>query len=348
MDSNDSIKYSVSSFDLLNKNISNYDANHKIIIISTQYYLIDIYSMDTKKLICSKTFYTDIVHLQLHPKYYNVLSVSLKDSKVLLFHIDIDKNILEQKVVYKSQFHGMIYKTIFSPYEDGNILATLSYDNIRIWDMNSYFYIYNIHFKEQTRSDIIDIKWNNSGEYLIFKRYEDIIEVFSLSSKKYEFSIESSSYNYFYDKKKNQMILFEEGKILIYDTEKNKEIYKIDSNIFSCKKSFYDEDNSLLYLLDRKNLFIYDLELKQKIFEYKVNACKNFFLLENNNFIEPNLFSKLILYSKEKKFELLSIIKNDKIYNSFYIKEISPDDFWENSIKNIDDNYEFLSYKYNN
>ena len=35
MDSNDSIKYSVSSFDLLNKNISNYDANHKIIIIST-------------------------------------------------------------------------------------------------------------------------------------------------------------------------------------------------------------------------------------------------------------------------------------------------------------------------
>ena len=350
MDFNDSLKYSVCSFDLDNKNISNYDANNKIIIISTQYYLIDIYSMDTKNLICSKEFYTDIVHFQLHPKYYNILSVSLKDSKVLLFNIDIDNNKIEEKVVYKSLYNKRIDKTIFSPFKYGNILATLSYNNISIWDMNSYFYIYNIYFKEQTRSKNIDIKWDNSGEYLIFQRYEDIIEVFSLTSMKYEFSIESSSYNYFYDKNKKQMILFEDGKIIIYDIEKNVELNKIDCIMFSCKKSIYDEDNSLLYLLDKENIFVYDLQLKKSIFEYKVKSCKNFFLLENYNYNEPNLLSKLILYTKEKKFEILSIFNNGNNGNKnnfFSIKGIAPNNFWEYSIKIIDDNYDFLSYKNN-
>ena len=46
----------------------------------------------------------------------------------------------------ESQFHGMIYETLFSPYENGTIWATLFFDDISIWDINSFYCIYNIHF----------------------------------------------------------------------------------------------------------------------------------------------------------------------------------------------------------
>ena len=128
--------------------------------------------MNTKNKLCSRQFYAEVIHFQSHPKYCNVLAVSLTNSNVLLFHIDIDNNKMEEKVKYKNQSHRNIYKTLFSPYDNGTILASLFYDNISIWDMNSYYYIYNIHFDNKSiRSKNLEIKWSKSGKYLVFQRY---------------------------------------------------------------------------------------------------------------------------------------------------------------------------------
>jgi len=40
----------------------------------------------------------------------------------------------------------MSYKTLFIPFENGTFLATLFYDNIRKWDMTSYYHAFNINF----------------------------------------------------------------------------------------------------------------------------------------------------------------------------------------------------------
>ena len=68
MEPNNSFNYKISTLELDEKNIINFDANYKMIVLSKQYDSIDVYSMESKKKICSKQFYTDVTHFQLHLK----------------------------------------------------------------------------------------------------------------------------------------------------------------------------------------------------------------------------------------------------------------------------------------
>ena len=347
MDSYDSLDYKASSFKIEEAKMKNYEANSSIIVLSKQDDYIEVYSIEKSQKICSKQFNSTIIHFQLHPKYCNVLSVSLKTSKILLLNIDIDNNKIEEKVEFVSQSFGMSYKTLFSPYKDGTILATLFYDNIRIWDMTNYYHIFNINFDDEcTWNSNLEIKWSKSGKYLVFKRYEEKIEVFSLSSQKFKYFIESSSNNFFYEDEKKQIVLFENGFIRIYNIKNKNELYNIKCDVISCKKSIFDYNNSLIYLLSYENIFIYDLEKKKKVLEYKIKNCKNFFLLKNLN-NELKLLSKLLIYSKEKNFEILSIFSENNTNKFYPIEEVALNNFWENSIKNLDDNFDFLSFKFN-
>ena len=225
---NSSINSKVSSFELDIQKIVNFDANSKIIYISKGFNLIEIYSMDTKKQLNSIEFKSYVVHFQSHPKYYNVLGVSLYDLSVLLLQIDIDNNKIETKVTYKTNFYKGIKKTLFCPDNDSSVLASLFFDAINIWDMNSHHYIYNISFdNNMSPSSNQDIKWTQTGKYLIFQRYTNLIEVFSLLNKKLLYTFESSSNHYFFSEKDKKIIIFEEGdeeenekgNILVYNIE---------------------------------------------------------------------------------------------------------------------------------
>ena len=238
-------------------------------------------------------------------------------------------------------------KTIFSPYENGTVLASLFTDIINIWDINSYHYINNIYFdKKMKRSSNLEIKWSQSGKYLIFQRYKNLIEIFSLLLNKLEYSIESGSNDYFFKEQEKKIILYEKGSIFVYDITSNNKLYKIKCDASSCEKSFFDENNSLFYILNDGNIFIYDLLLNKKIFENHMNKCTNFILLKDNN-DEEKLLTKIILCLNDKKFEILSIYKENYQNINESNEEIASNDFWKKSIKKIDDNYEFLSYKYN-
>ena len=372
MEDNIFLERKITSFDLCDTNILNFDANSEIIALKKESDCINVYSMDTKKEICFKQFKEIIAHFQFHPKYYNVLTVSLENMNVVLLNIDIINKKIEEKVIYKSKCHGNIYKTLFSPYKNGTILATLYTQNISIWDMKSYYHIYNINFcnKKNKLSLHPDIKWNKSGEYLIFQRYKDIIEVFELSSKTLKYYFENDSIDYFFyekmdekdDEKEDenidiqedeqedgniyQLIYFDNKNISIYDIENNKEISIMDCDINKYKKSIFDENNYLIYIMDKNKIYIYDLKSGIKEFEYKVNQSVNFYLLKDNS-NDKKLYSKLIIYSKDKKFEILSIYKenNQNIFDP--IEEMASHEFWENSIENIDDNYDYLSYEKN-
>ena len=352
---NSSINSKVSSFELDIQKIVNFDANSKIIYISKGNYLIEIYSMATKKLLNSIKFKSYVVHFQSHPKYYNVLGVSLYDLSVLLLQIDIDNNKIETKVTYKTNFYKGIKKTLFCPDNDSSVLASLFFDAINIWDMNSHHYIYNISFDDNmSPSSNQDIKWTQTGKYLIFQRYTNLIEVFSLLHKKLLYTFESSSNHYFFSEKDKKIIIFEEGdeeenekgNILVYNIENNEEINKINCEVFSIVKPLFDEKNSLFFLLTKKNIFIYDLVSKKKIFKYKGGFFHNFIFLKNND-NESKLLTKLMAYFNYNNFEILSIYK-ENLKNIYETNEQeAPYYFWNKSIKKIDDNYEFYSYKYN-
>ena len=281
---NSSINSKVSSFELDIQKIVNFDANSKIIYISKGFNLIEIYSMDTKKQLNSIEFKSYVVHFQSHPKYYNVLGVSLYDLSVLLLQIDIDNNKIETKVTYKTNFYKGIKKTLFCPDNDSSVLASLFFDAINIWDMNSHHYIYNISFdNNMSPSSNQDIKWTQTGKYLIFQRYTIII-------------FEEG------DEEEN-----EKGNILVYNIENNEEINKINCEVFSIVKPLFDEKNSLFFLL----------------------------------------LTKLMAYFNYNNFEILSIYK-ENLKNIYETNEQeAPYYFWNKSIKKIDDNYEFYSYKYN-
>ncbi len=265
---NSSINSKVSSFELDIPKIVNFDANSKIIYISKGNYLIEIYSMATKKLLNSIKFKSYVVHFQSHPKYYNVLGVSLYDLSVSLIEIDIDNNSIETKVTYKTNFYKGIKKTLFCPDEDSSVLASLFFDAINIWDMNSHHYIYNISFdNEMSPSSNQDIKWSQTGKYLIFQRYTHLIEVFSLLDRKLLYTFESISNHYFFSEKDKRIIIFEyehkkgneKGNILVYNIENNEQIYKINCEVCSIIKPLFDEKNSLFFLLNTNSIFIYDL-----------------------------------------------------------------------------------------
>jgi len=76
---------------------------------------------------------------------------------------------------------------MLSPYENGNTLASLFSTNIRIWNMNKYFYIYDI--KVVMNNINLKIKWNESGEFLTFYKNKSKIEVFLLKSKSIKYHL---------------------------------------------------------------------------------------------------------------------------------------------------------------
>ena len=90
----------ISNFKFDSKVVNMYDVNDKLIAFSTDTNKINIYSMISKKKLWFYHFESIITHFQFHPRFVNVLSVSLKRPIIYLYHIDIDKGKVEEKVKY--------------------------------------------------------------------------------------------------------------------------------------------------------------------------------------------------------------------------------------------------------
>jgi len=327
-------------------NISNVDANSKYFAFSNKIYQIIIYEINSNVKVASHDFNSKIVHIQFHPSYCNVISVSLCNLNVILCHIDTKGNKIEEKVEYLGSTNDIIYKTMFSPYKDGNTLATLFSTNIMIWNMNEYFYIYNISL-EIINNINLKIKWNESGKFLTFYKSDTKIEVFSLKSKsiKYHLKYELAT-DFFFLEKKKQMITIGYGLILLWDIINGNNIFSLNYEGAN-QDSFCISSRSLLFLLNEQKVLIYNLQTKKQIFENPIKLSNHFFCLKNI-YDEDNLFSKLIIFTKPIQFYfVLSILTtNQNIQEKETIKEAN-NDFWKKSIKKIHNNYEFLSYSQN-
>ena len=177
--------FSFANFNLKMNNIKTYNANYEYIAISNDDNQIFIYSINTNNLLYSHTFSKIIVDFQFHPNYYNIISVSFFDSSVFLCHINTKEKKIEEKVEYMGCSKDTIYKTIFSSFGDGNYLASLFSNYIRIWNMNSHYDIYSINIDDASRR--LKTKWSQSGTFLIYPKDFSRIEVFSLKSQSIEY-----------------------------------------------------------------------------------------------------------------------------------------------------------------
>ena len=337
--------YSTSSYFKLNKEITKFDVNNNYIAVGIESNVIDIYSVSTFKKLFSCNVYLDILHIKFHPKYSNVFSVTLQNSTVNIYYINSKENKIKNKCEHFFSKNNLL-KTIFSSYDDGKTLATICDYDIKIWRIDNYDYISNIKINLDMEK-LNNFKWSESGEYLIFPKNEFNIGVYCLKTKSIEHLINIVVKDIFFLEQTKQMILVKKKKIIILDLKSNKEIFnlKFDSII----NTNYDYFNSFLYLLNKKKILIYDFEKKKIIYEKIVNRCKNLFLLKNTDSNNPSIFSKIILYNSQKyEFEILIIFKknNNNQKNSISIEEAS-EDYWENSINKIYNNYEHLSYIFN-
>ena len=340
----------ISNFQFDSKVVNKYDANDKLIAFSTDTNKINIYSMVSKNKLWFYHFESIINHFQFHPRFVNVLSVSLKKPIIYLYHIDIDKGKVEEKVKYLGCSDDWILKTLFSPYEDGAYLATLCLTDIKIWNMNRHYNDFNINLDDNISLQANrKMKWSESGQYLIFIKNDSKIEIFSLEKKEilYHLDIEDEFNDMFFLEKEEQLLIVEEEFIFVYNILNNTEIYKIkyDKRLI-IKNSKFDYINNLIYAIDDKNIYIFSLEENKKIFETKINRKSIFYILGNIN-DDPKLFSKLILYSNKNQFEVLSIYSKNTNLQKFKEIEEAEENFWENSLKNIYNNFDFLSYTFN-
>jgi len=268
-----------------------YDANDKFIayIINEKLYLFSF----EKSLIIFSTDFTDIIinDLKFHPNYYNILAITCTSS-VLLYNIEGQN--LEKKVEFRDSSNKML-KTEFNPNKI-NILATLSKNNIKIWNKNSYYYLHNINIIGEFEKKM---RWSNRGNYIIYKKNNSKVEIFSYDKR----NIIS-----YLDKKLNDFYLLEGSgtllcltienlkNIILFDLIKNIEIFKINLLYRRPFNSILDIKQSLLYLYDQYKLVIYDIKEVNEIYSLDLEECMEFRILKDI-YNKVNLFSKFIVYS---------------------------------------------------
>ena len=334
-----------SSFLKIKRDISEYDVNDNFIAISDELDLIEIYSVKSFKKLFSYKVNLGISNIKFHPKYYNIFSITLNCSRIHLLHINSKKNLIEKKFEYLCSKENSLEKTIFSLYDDGKYLATISTIGIKIWRIDKYNYINNIKTNlDKTKLSNFQFRWSDLGNYLIFPKNRRKIEIFSLSSGTIEYNLNSNANDLYLLEKSSLIIIIKDIFIKIWDLKNNNEIFEFKHDASTNIKSNYDYFNKQLYLLNYEKLFIYDIDTRQKIFEKENKDIENFFLLKNRD-DNQNIFSKLIFYNSEKNgFEILSIFSNNiKQKNSFILEEAS-DDFWKDSVNKIYNDYDYLSY----
>jgi len=79
-------------------NISKVDANSKYFAFSKEIYQVIFYEINSNVKVVFLDFNSKILHIQFHPSYYNVISVSLCNLMVILCHIYTKGNKIEEKV----------------------------------------------------------------------------------------------------------------------------------------------------------------------------------------------------------------------------------------------------------
>ena len=346
MDSNKYFKVINSSFKL-NNIIYACDTNEKYILIANDINDIEVYSTESFKKLQFYHIYSLALHIQFHPLYYNIFSITLNNSTAHLFNIDTKTNKLEDKVQYLCSSSNSIVKTMFSPFFEGKFLATLSHSNIKIWNMEQYSNInilginYNIN-----NAPNYPIKWSESGKYLAYLKNKKKIEIFSIEFNNVKYHINFEAKDFFFLENLNRMIILNNKSIIIWDIKKEVKIKEI-THLCYFRQCSIDYNNSYIYYMDDDEISIFNLNENKQILKHKINSYSQFFILKNI-YTNPNLFTNFLFCDfNSGEFEKLSI--SSSLYESFnfdYLKE-APNKFWENCVDKINNNFEFLSYQYN-
>ena len=332
-----------------NKEIVVSDVNSKFIFLSKELVNIEIYSIDSFKKLFTYTFNSDIAYIQAHPLYYDIFVVTLSNYTAHVCYINMQNKLIEEKSEYKCS-DKYLTKTIFSPYKNGTYLATISLSDIKIWNINSYYISYVIFLGNKLLNESISlIKFSESGNYLIYPKDNNKIEIFFLEKKEIIYALKKNVEDAFFLEQEKKMILINTDESLsVLDIVTNIEEVKVNIEINSFKQSLYDYDNSIIYILEKKDLVIYDLKDETKIFEEKLKECGRISLLNANNNNDSKLFSKLILYYYNSyNFEILSIYSTNEIQQKTYSIKGGPKHFWDNSIDKIIINFNYLDFSYN-
>ena len=336
----------------LDYDIRGCDVNKEYLVTANDINQITVYSFNNFSKLFSYNTYSKIIHIQFHPKYFNIFSVTLINRSVHLFFINKKSNTLQDKVKYLCSKDEALYKTIFSPYtgeeigKKESILATITFSDIKIWDIRSYHNIFNIHLSwDDSAISNYKIKWSQSGRYLIFHKSDKKIEIFSLDTNAIKYHLDFKAKDFYFLEKTSQLMTLSNKNIIFWDLQNNTQNKIIYYNCFFIE-SIFDYNNLYIHYLDEESVYtIYDLNKTKQIFNHDAFDYSRFFIL-NNKDNNPRLFSKII-FRGNKDFHILTIDSKKNISHVYDIIEEATDDFWEKSIDKIHNDYDYLSHKFN-
>ena len=235
--------------------ITMYSANDKFIAYQKESYEIEIVSTSTFNILYNEKMNSDIEDIQFHPKYVNILLITYSNNSIHLYELG---KTMEDKFLFKCSPTNKIMKTLFNPNFD-YYLSTLFKNEIKIWSINDYYYLYNIKlFIYPDTFYKRKMKWTDCGKYLAYHKSLDKIEVFSLEKGFVEFYLNETAKD-FHLIKNNEILCINNAKktIILFNLNDHSKIFIIhlENNILY-KDSIYDINTNLIFLLNEENIYI--------------------------------------------------------------------------------------------
>ena len=330
----------------LKESIDILDSNSKYIAATNKNFPknIFIYSINRKEdnfLIKEKSKIsceTIIFNYQFHPNYSQILLSSLVSGKVNLWKLDDDENYKLLSNIYA--FDSFVYFSKFNPKND-NIFLSCSGEQIKIFDINKYYYIYNSDISDSFNNTL---KWRSEFEYSYIKN--NLIITMDYKNNKEKERIEINDIiNDFYFMNDYYMIIINNNSIKKYDIRNYSQPINTKEEFFSY--NIYNNDFDFFYLIKNNHFQILDLKEFKIVKSYLIDEnIKNPLLLNNNFLNKKNYEIANILYDNDCGKRKTITIEKKINYPTFsinrQIKEI-PLSFYKSVKKNISDYYAILA-----
>ena len=312
-----------------------FTANNKYFIYFSFSYIIIFSLIEKKEILKFNINNLSLVYITVHPLYENVFLTIENNNFLQIWEISSNEKQCYEKIKIKSKCKY----AKFSPVNEF-MLATLSFNDIKIWQLDQPFCIFTI--KLPFNNNIRNINFSLNGKYIYYYNKNNLtIYLFNINKKLITDEIKIECNWVFVndvDEDNSFLIIICDGFIIKKDIlgkncKQDKKI-NIDTGnyIVKCYCSYHHE---LLFIFSTQEIIIVNLNNFNIIFRKNILLKKSICINTKKN--NDNIFQQFLCLGLDDKYEIYSfaskiIYKEEKLKS---IKTSFEDSKWNKTIKVI-------------
>ena len=317
-----------------NKDFQKIKANNKYLFTSSRYD-IDIYNLSENIEINYRNSIDPnqiITHIDTSPFYPNIISSSLKDGNIKLWKIDeLDQDENKEICIIKAHERDGRY-SLFNPVYEYIIISS-DYNNIKLWDITKYNYLYDI-----SNEGIIDnLQWDTTGEYYgyindIIKGTELIIREKNNNKDIITIKEDIDEFLFIRDIK---ILTFSKNIIKCWDMRNIQKSFKTTNIDSSPSSIIYDSNYNYLYFNSFTSFRSFDIF---DINDFNIKYSKKDIILDDNSILLNNDFLKgkeisNILHLNNNSSKIIKV--NNENQRPIPLKNKKTEEDYKNYLKNM-------------